>query len=406
VKLSSATHGDYFFVGPLKDHPLGLFDAKNGILPISFKKAGADIYDETFVTERVSSELALNVMGKTDAIATVKLPQARLGPLRAAAISPDFNWLLLSNRSRGAVWDVAHNIQTMELRSFHGAWFGPDQIAYLDFPKFMETEREIVRIDPVLGNSAVGYKIGDAIASQHGGYLLITKPKGGKSTGSVDLSPQDLCLRIFFSRLLNVRGQQASDEEVELRDVRDGHVVWSHYFAHEVPSLWFGSTQALLRWPLADTAANDELAKFPALKSGAAKTDYFLEEIDLRKDAPVGTILLKTNKGSFTVTHAFAEGDWLIASASGNQVLTYSMSSGREKGHFFGAHPTASPNGLLAVETESGQLSIYDLNSSQLRQQYTFSDPISFHTFSRDGNRLFVMTASQTAYIIDLRPKN
>jgi WD40 repeat protein len=406
VKLSSATHGDYFFVGPLKKEPLGLFDAKNGTLPINFKKTGADIYDGTFVTERVTGELALNVLGKTDAMATVKLPQARLGPLRAAAISADFDWLLLSNRSRGAVWDVAHNIQTMELRSFQGAWFGPDQIAYLDFPKFMETEREIVRIDPVLGNSAVGYKIGDAIASQHGGYLLITKPKGGQSAGSVDLSPQALCLRIYFPRWLNVRGQQASDEEVELRDVRDGHVVWSHYFAHEVPSLWFGSTKALLRWPIAATAVNDELAKFPALKTGAAKTDYFLEQLDLRKDAPVAAILLKTNKGSFAVTHAFAEGDWLIASASGNQVLTYSMSSGQEKGHFFGAHPTASPNGLLAVETESGQLSIYDLNSSQLRQQYNFSDPVSFQTFSRDGNRLFVMTASQTAYIFDLKPKN
>jgi hypothetical protein len=53
------------------------------------------------------------------------------------------------------------------------------------------------------------------------------------------------------------------------------------------------------------------------------------------------------------------------------------------------------------VETESGQVSIYDLRNWQLRQQHIFSDPVSFQSFSRDGNRLFVMTASRTAYILD-----
>lgn len=406
VKLQSATHGDFFFVGPLKNEPLGLLDAKDGSLPITFKKAAADIYDGTFVTERTSAELALNVVGKTDAVATVKLPQARLGPLRAAAVSPDFNWLLLSNRTRGAVWDVAHNIRTMELRSFYGAWFGPDQAAYLDFPKFMEAERGIVRVDPVLGGLAVGYKIGDENASQHGGYLLITKSKGGNSSGTIELSPQSLCLRMLFSRLFQVRGVAAADEDVEIRDVRDGHVVWSHYFPHEVPALSLGTEKALFRWPLVEAAGRDELAKFPALKTGADRTDYFLEQIDLQKNAPVAELVLKTNKGSFSVTQTFTEGDWLIASASGNQVLTYSMASGQEKGHFFGSHPLASHDGQLAIESESGQLSVYDMATSKLRQQYTFSDPVSFKTFSPDGSRLFVMTASQTAYVLDMPAKN
>ena len=32
VKLDSATHGDFIFVGPLRNDPLGLFDARNGTL--------------------------------------------------------------------------------------------------------------------------------------------------------------------------------------------------------------------------------------------------------------------------------------------------------------------------------------------------------------------------------------
>lgn len=154
IKVRAATHGDHFLVGPLKNGPLGLFDPANATLPIVFKKPAADFYDGTFVTERLSGELALNVLGKTDAVATVKLPQARLGPLRAAAVSPDFNWLLLSNHTRGAVWDISHNIRTMEVRSFQGAWFGPDNAAYVDFPKFLEAEREIMRLNPVFGHQS------------------------------------------------------------------------------------------------------------------------------------------------------------------------------------------------------------------------------------------------------------
>lgn len=65
-----------------------------------------------------------------------------------------------------------------------------------------------------------------------------------------------------------------------------------------------------------------------------------------------------------------------------------------------------SQSGLLALENEAGQLSIYDMASSQLKQQYTFADPISLKALSADGARLFVVTASQTAYILDFTAKN
>jgi WD40 repeat protein len=148
------------------------------------------------------------------------------------------------------------------------------------------------------------------------------------------------------------------------------------------------------------------LGKYPELNRGTNDSDYLLEKIDLQKDNVVGKLVIKTNKGSFAVNRTFSLGDWVVASASGNQVLTYSLTSGLEKGHFFGANPLASQNGLLALENEAGQLDVYDMASSQLKQQYTFTDPISFKTFSPDGARLFVMTVSQTAYIFDLTAKN
>ena len=287
IKLRSATHGDYLFVGPLTKDPLGLLDVKNGTLPINFKKAAADIYDGTFVTERLSGELALNILGKTDTVATVKLPQARLGPLRAAAVSSDFEWLLLSNHTRGAVWDLTHNVQTMEVRSFLGAWFGPNSLVYADFPKFEETDRQVMQLDPVFGTVTVGYKIGEVVARQYGGHLLIRKPKREKTVAQMSVTPETICWQLFLHGLPGLGTNSATDEDVELRDVRDGHVVWTHYFPREVPSLSFGDGKVLFRWALDDAAERDELAKFPALKAGTEKTDYFLEQVDMQKGTPV-----------------------------------------------------------------------------------------------------------------------
>jgi len=410
IQLTSATHGDYIFVGPLKDEPMGLLDLKSGKMPIAFKRPAADVYDATMVTEKVSGELALHDLDKlsvdTDALAVVKLPQGRLGPLRAAAVSADFNWMAISHSTRGAVWDVTHNIRTMELGSFHGAWFAPDQFVYVDLSKFMETERAIGRLDPVVGKGILGYKIGDAVASQHGPYLLVAKSRNGRTNGTIAFSPEYSCFQALLRQVLGVGSAGERDEDVELRDVRDGHLVWSHYFPHEVPALSLGWGKVLLRWPLNNSAGRDELGKYPELKNGAAETDYLLEEIDLQKDSVTGKLVIKTNKRSFAVSSVFSLGDWVIASATGNQILTYSMSSGQEKGHFFGTNPSASQNGLLALENEAGQLSVYDMALSQLKQQYTFADPISFKIFSPDGGRLFVVTASQTAYILDLAAKN
>jgi predicted Zn-dependent protease len=74
------------------------------------------------VTEQVSGELALHALEKisadAEALAIAKLPQARLGPLRAAAVTADFNWMAISHGTRGAVWDVTHNIRTDGIAEF------------------------------------------------------------------------------------------------------------------------------------------------------------------------------------------------------------------------------------------------------------------------------------------------
>lgn len=410
IELTPATHGGYFFVGPLKDDAMGLVDLKTGTMRIEFKHPAADVYDGIMVTERVTGELALhaldNLASDSAGLAVVKLPQGRLAPLQAAAVSTDFNWMAVSHGTRGAVWDVRHNIRTLESTSFHGAWFAPDQSVYVDLAKFTETDRAIVRIDPASGRWTLGYKISDAIASQLGSYLVISKPRTTTKTPQAFFLPAYYCFQTIMQHLASGNRASRSDEDVEIHDVRDGHLIWSHYFPHEVPGISLGSEKVLLSWPLNNTAGREELAKYPDLKNSAAETDYLLEQIDLHNDSVTNKLLIQTNKGSFAVEHVYSQGDWIVASASGNQVLIYSLSTGQEKGHFFGDNPALSENGLIALENEAGELTVYDIASSQPKQEYMFTDPVSLKSFSPDGNRLFVMTASQTVYILDLNAKN
>ena len=81
----------------------------------------------------------------------------------------------------------------------------------------------------------------------------------------------------------------------------------------------------------------------------------------------------------------------------------YSLSSGEQKGHFFGYDANLSaPAGALAISNSTGQLQIFDLSTAQLRREYKFSSAIAFKAFSQDGHRLFAFTRDQTAYILDL----
>ena len=410
IDLSPATQGDYFFASPLKTQAMGLIDVAKEKVSMGFKHPAADVYNGILATEQVSGKLALHslagISDESPPLALVSLPQGRLAPLRAAAVSPDFNWMAISHGTRGGIWDVTNNVRTMELTSFHGAWFAPDHTLYVDLSKERDIERAIAWIDPISGGGRLGYKIGDAVARQIGPYLLVSKPRGSKTTITLDSSPLSYCLQIMVGRLLGSEIAKVSDEEMELRDVRDGHLVWSRYFPHELPDLSFSSGKVLLRWPLNYVAGREELGKYPDLKNAAADSDYLVEQVDLQSDAVIRKFVIRTNKRSFTVNHTLSEGNWVIATASGNQVFTYSMVSGQEQGHFFGSKPSTSQNGWMALENEAGQLSIYDMANSELKRQYTFADPISFKTFSPDGKRLFVVTASQTAYVLDLAVKN
>jgi outer membrane protein assembly factor BamB len=199
-------------------------------------------------------------------------------------------------------------------------------------------------------------------------------------------------------------GNGSSKNDLEVRDIRSGTVLWSRYFPDELPFITFDTENdtALLRWRVSQAAARKELKAFPEPSRRAEKDDYLCEILDAKTGKVLSSLILKTNNGSLRYLRTSATQKWAVAQAAGDQIITYALPSGEEQGHFFGANPVISALGLLALDSEKREVTVYDLNSSEPRQQYAFAHPVACKIFSADGKRLLVFTADQTVYLFDV----
>ncbi|MCA1642835.1 MAG: M48 family metalloprotease [Acidobacteria bacterium] len=384
-RVEAATRGNYIVLRPIQGFAAGVMDLATKKILFANKLAAIDVYDQFFVSERSNGEVGLYRVDKTERVGVVVLPRNPLGILRARAVSPDFKWLAVSERSRGAVWDLAKGARVMHVRGFRGAHFGGDGLFYADFPKFEAMERTIAWVNLSTGGAVDGMKFAAGEnAAQYGANVLVTKPvgKGGGDKG--------------------VR--------VEVRDALTGAGLWSREFVKEAPRLWMSETEGtlVLAWGTSSRVAKEEAKTDPRLGSRLAamkekEGDYFLQVLDARTGIQLGRLLVETGKGSFHIRDVEAAGDWVIVSDSENRVLAYSVSTGEQRGRFFGdGEAISKASGLLAVENERGQLTLYDLATAQKRDEFNFPAAVSFARFSDDGKRLFVLTANQTAYVINV----
>src|SRR5262245_31103748 len=265
------------------------------------------------------------------------------------------------------------------------------------FPKEGEVERQITIIDTNKLDITNSQKNKHKRAAQYGPFLLITRPakKGGK-----DL--EDLTL--------------------EMRDVRSDNALWSMPLGKEAPGYWVEPREGtmVLSWPMETKYARDEIKSDAELTKRLAamkerEGDYFLQVLDAKTGAVKGKLLVETGKGSFRIDTAFAAGDYVVIADTENRVLVYSLSTGEQKGRVFGSRAVVGGVGgksggqtagqtaaLMCVENERGKLAVYDLASLEKRDEFTFTHPVSGASFSQDGKRLFVLTANQAVYILDV----
>jgi WD40 repeat protein len=386
--LTAVTRGNYVTIHPLSKYRTGLFDlaTKRGV--IGFNKDALDVYDNVFASEQMNGELGLYTVDKNEQVGKLLLPRNDLGILRALAVSSDLKWLAVSERSRGAVWDLTKGERKFHVHGFRGAHFADDGSLYADAAKNGNSERNVKRLVLATGAAFDGIRTqetGDYWASQQGPYVLSMKA-GEKGSAR----------RVFT-----------------VRDARTGAQLWSQNFEAEAPSVWANPYEGTLvfGWSVSTAAAKDEIKNDPALKQRAAQLrekegDYLLQVLDARRGVVLSKLLIETGKGSFRIRSVVAVGESVVIADTQNRVLVYALATGEQRGKVFGSRPAvAKATGLLSVENERGQLTLYDLKTMSKRDSLVFASPVSFARFSDDGRRLFVLTANQTAYLLNLFEK-
>jgi WD40 repeat protein len=386
--LDAPTRGNYVILRPVKDAQVGVLDLKSLNFVIGSSKSSVIyVYDQKVLSQRVSGEVGIFEMSTHERKGQAELPNSTLGTPRAWAVSPDLRWLAVSGASRGAVWDLANSKRLYYTRGFRGAYFDGDQAFYADFPKLEAQPRTVARADLSRENIVSGPAIEqEEAAQQYAQFILLRKPVG-----------KDAALNHNIT--------------LEVEDVKDGHVLWSRNFPKEAPVISFRQQRDSLvfEWGADESATKDEIKGSASLQTRFAamrerKGAYLVEVVDADSGDVRGRLLLDTGRGSFRVTRAFAEDDWVLIGDNENRTRVYSLSTGEQKGILFGTHSAlSSAAGILIVENQSGQIEVYNLNTLQKRTHLTFPHPISAWSFSADGKRLLVLTANQTVYVFDTK---
>lgn len=406
TQLQKAHDTDMLIVRPVKGAAVAAFDIKSRRYTIGNKKSAFDLHGKLYVSERKTGELGLYTVGKTEPDHILLLPQTTFGNLRTISVSDNGKWLAVSDRSRGAVWDLENGERKFHLRSFSGSYIDDNGVVLADFPKHEDVERSLVKMNPKDSTAAAIFPVPNMNSSQSGKYLISRRPKTPNVKKENNKNEQET---------------EATEEErqesignkntiVEIRDVADGKLLWSRHFDFESPRFFTNdaSNDIVMAWKVKTKAAQAIIKLDQTLAKGFADReprdeDYLLQFVDAKTGSEKGRIIIDTGDGSIGIRHISLVDERVIISDTSNRILVYSKESARPVQRFFGRYSSLlNQKGIIAVANVPGRVTIYDLNSGEEIKRLSFLKPLSLIKFLPDGSRLFILTIDQQAFFFDV----
>lgn len=403
-EFQKAERSDYILVRPVSGAAVAAYDLKAKKYVVGNKKSAFDLFENQYVAERKNGELSIYRMGANEPQAMLELPPSTFGTLRAASVSPDGSWLSVSDRSRGAVWDLKTGERKIHVRGFRGSYFADDGNVYADFPKQAEIERTTAVMDVKGGTIKALNPISASNTRQHGRYLVTRRSKNEKPEKERKKDE-----RPAFTEEEREKAIGYKDTIFEVRDVQSGSSLWTRQFDNETPRYFITPAQNTITfvWRLETQAAKEIVKTDPHLtekvRSMQEKTgDYLFQFVDAATGVNKGKLLLETGEGSFTVESVSIGGDYVIVGDDENRILVHSLKTGQLLQRFFGEYAAVSaPSGLIAVSNVPGRVTVYNIGNGSERTTLAFTKSLSMLQFLPDGKHLFVLTSDQTAFLFD-----
>lgn len=413
--IKRTANPDYVVVKPLANARMGVYDLKREALAGGFNKEDGTLWNNLMAYESVDGKLLLREVSYNEETkkfnmsdaGTVEIPVSSIRKLNAAEVSNGFNWLLLSSKTRGGLWNLETGERKFYMRGFKGGAVANDGGAVGDFARLDDVPHSLVLMNPQTQTAGAVRELPEEGARQYGRFILLrrslneTKGKAGDSKGGPpapvpDEETEDTGLRRAV--------------RFELKDFIQDKVIWTRDYPKEAPAFSFDefSGRLIFYWSLGGEAGKAKLNESPELLAkanalGNKQDDYLVEIVDAFAQKTIGTILLETGKGSFDVGEGLSEGNWLVLHDSRGRVLVFSIKDGELRHRFFGRHAAVSPQrNQIVVENFPGEVTLYDLETGERRANFVINGSAAFVRFNLEGTRLFVLSDAQSAYAFNL----
>jgi hypothetical protein len=121
---------------------MGVFDLKKGVVASGINKEDGTLWNNLMAYEAANGKVLFRevkyneVEKKFDSkdIGSVEIPVGAIRQLNAAQVSDSFNWLLLSSKTRGGLWNLETGERKLYVRGFKGGAVANDGAGVGDFP--------------------------------------------------------------------------------------------------------------------------------------------------------------------------------------------------------------------------------------------------------------------------------
>ena len=366
-----------------------LIDLQTGKPVATMGRRGSDVWGSELLSYTDDGMLTFGEIGDPEPAVEAKVPFSPLPLLRAAAVAPDLSTIAVGVMGQAGIFQAATGKRVAVFDSLLGAWFPDDRTCYVRVPEAQAGRSTLYKVDLQTGAALSVAPLNDVeshnIRISSGPVLLGTFMYAGLAA-SDSTSGRPLWSRSFQGE--SYRFDPERDMPVAFTDPQGDRIVLG-WLARSS-----GSKQAVDRDP-----TEKKLLKTKKI----SEYDSLFEVLDARTGKTVGDALVQTGASPGSFDSAFSEGDWLVLEKDERRAMVFSLSSGDQVLQEPGFNPAISAEaGLLAVTTDVGRLTLYDLKTRAQRSEYQLPQQIAYMHFSADGKRLLVLTEEQSVYVLDL----
>ena len=378
--LASVAGGDRLLFGPLTHSAAALLNPANEQVDEEFPDETVDVRGDELAGEIPDGGIqAGNVRANPQRVA---LPVTPLTTIEASAFSPSGRYLAVSNRARGAEWDLSTGKRMTITRPFRA-----------------------VAIDDT-GNLEAALIPHELIPSVDPGIDKLTHKYVPGLSPHVD--PLQLgTVRVLF-KPLSIQQFMNSEVRMEAYDARTEAQLWSKTYPGPVPEMvqadgdktlfitdrtsWAGGGKLIHTSDLPLQFINPAGTVVGVMSNRTGKPEHVLF-------APQ----LSVGNGQSNEPPAGLFGSLLAVYGNNNDTTVYRVSDGSRVIAFFGRALAGDDTlGMVAATNRIQELNIYETAHGKVLAHYLLDQAVIAARFVPERNQLLVLTAAQHVYGIDL----